>query len=603
MKRALLTLVVVVAGCGGSGGGDDTGPDPTTDGGVERPKDPPAVDIVVDANRNGVLEPTSPSEQADDSFTTTSGAIFLANADDDDGDKKRDSEDEVVNGADDELDLARLQIHPWAKAPEGATGVLKVDTASQARVRLFRIAPEGTTVVPTQGLALTAADLRAGVELGIESKSFALPTWNGDVTVELVVTSAAGAELGKDSAVMRVAPFILQSDVQAPRTVYFADLRDPGHRRFQAQVTEGVVAGGAVARPIDSFKTEYTQRGQPDQWTQDHWTIGYTSMPVAGGVQRVMDVVLRAATEPRPAADFASVELLGHDVGYVHPRATDDPQTHDVSMDSHGNLDVVPPYTLGTASYPLGRILAGEGEFRKPDQTLKAYLEAQRVQPVININTEWLEVGHVDEMVSFVRTNGNARGWKLFVASPKLARQMLMTAAAANGGAVLFEGKNWVDFRTGREIPAQITIDAILADADLMQANQEAQQWIDDALVILKREVGLTDDDIVEVPFLYKSEQFGDGQGGSISLYIAYIPGTVNQLVVGQHTVPPDPFGPIINGQDIFKADLVARYATLGVTPHFADAWDDYHRLSGEVHCGTNKLRDASTIKWWELGK
>lgn len=183
------------------------------------------------------------------------------------------------------------------------------------------------------------------------------------------------------------------------------------------------------------------------------------------------------------------------------------------------------------------------------------------MQPVININTEWLEVGHVDQMVSFVRTNGNARGWKLFVASPKLARQMLMTAAASNGGATLFEGKSWVDFRTGREIPAMTTIDAILADADLMQANQEAQQWIDDALVILKREVGLTDDDIVEVPFLYKSEQFGDGQGGSVSLYIAYIPGTVNQLVVGQHTVPPDPFGPVINGQDIFKADLVARYA------------------------------------------
>lgn len=199
--------------------------------------------------------------------------------------------------------------------------MLKVDTASQPRVRLFRIAPEGTTVVPTEGLALAAADLRAGVELGIESKSFALPTWNGEVTVELVVTSAAGAELGKDSAVMRVAPFILQSDVQAPRTVYFADLRDTGHRRFQAQVTEGVVAGGAVARPIDSFKTEYTQRGQPDQWTQDHWTIGYTSMPVAGGVQRVMDVVLRAATEPRPAADFASVELLGHDFGYILIRA------------------------------------------------------------------------------------------------------------------------------------------------------------------------------------------------------------------------------------------------------------------------------------------
>jgi protein-arginine deiminase len=37
----------------------------------------------------------------------------------------------------------------------------------------------------------------------------------------------------------------------------------------------------------------------------------------------------------------------------------------------------------------------------------------------------------------------------------------------------------------------------------------------------------------------------------------------------------------------------------------YVDNWDLYHRLDGEVHCGTNPETSApfSSVNWWETGK
>ncbi len=39
-----------------------------------------------------------------------------------------------------------------------------------------------------------------------------------------------------------------------------------------------------------------------------------------------------------------------------------------------------------------------------------------------------------------------------------------------------------------------------------------------------------------------------------------------------------------------------------GISVKFVEDWDLYHRLLGEVHCGSNADR-AVTTKWWETGK
>ena len=64
---------------------------------------------------------------------------------------------------------------------------------------------------------------------------------------------------------------------------------------------------------------------------------------------------------------------------------------------------------------------------------------------------------------------------------------------------------------------------------------------------------------------------------------------------------PPKPHGPVIGGQDIFEAQLVEAFKPHGITVHFVEDWDLYHRLDGEVHCGSNTTRVVpDTNPWWE---
>ena len=55
------------------------------------------------------------------------------------------------------------------------------------------------------------------------------------------------------------------------------------------------------------------------------------------------------------------------------------------------------------------------------------FLEVQGVQwPPIIVDTSWLAIGHVDEVVNFVPAKTRA-GFKVLLPSPKAARDMLRT--------------------------------------------------------------------------------------------------------------------------------------------------------------------------------
>lgn len=128
-----------------------------------------------------------------------------------------------------------------------------------------------------------------------------------------------------------------------------------------------------------------------------------------------------------------------------------------------------------------------------------------------------------------------------------------------------------------------------------MGSSAEAVVEVDAQVAKLKAETGLTNAEIVKVPFLHMPI---DGAS------IAYQPGTVNGLyLTPKDFVAPDPHGPVINGQDVFRKALADALAPHGVTARFAEDWDDYHINMGEVHCGTNTTRAIPTAKWWESGR
>ena len=506
------------------------------------------------------------------------GAVFLANIDDDkercpktgddvDLPKCNDASNEVVDGVDDALDLARLKTKPWAEAPATATAVLSVADPAKDKVRLFKRTGPGAAdfEVLTEDTPLTADEIRAGVELAIEGKDIVRDSavWDGFASVTLTVT--VGADSATDTVKMRIAPVMTYHHLLAAEEVFVSSTGSPGNAAMRTQLSSACAAGGTPAPTLVDDQ---------DQWTQDFFEPAFTSMPGAGGAQHVMRVNLRSANVAQPddaknplrsAGAFIFTSLRGKDTAAIQQFDIKHSQDMD-SLNSFGNLETIPPYTLADKTYPLGRIIRGKTPKFFPDPGFVTMMESQAMQPAVYIDTHWLLVGHVDETISFVKAplSKTVRGWVLLVNDPTIAKKMLEDqVTAGNGATPMFVGKNWVDDTTGKALPAETTIKAVLADTTVMTASADAATEIDGQLVKIKAETGLTDAEIVKIPFLHTTV----GQGS-----YAYIPGMVNGVLVSEtHFVAPDPHGPVINGKDIFRQAMSDRLAPLGITVDFAE--------------------------------
>ena len=387
---------------------------------------------------------------------------------------------------------------------------------------------------------------------------------------------------------------ITQHHLSDPRWVLATTIPgDPGSSAMLGDLTLAMNAA-KIANPLVKLDIW-------DQWTQDLFEPSYMSMPAAGGAH-VIYVYIRAASVENPKnvsnplrqAGKVVFALRGKDIAAVQQyNLKSDPSMG--SLDSFGNTETIPPYTLGGASYPLGRLFRGKTSSFYPDPTMTTLLESQQVQPPVYIDTSWLLVGHVDETITFVRAR-TPRGWALVVNDPTMAKQMLQKESAAGYGSTqMFVGKSWIDYGSG-EYPAAASIDKVLADTNVMGASALAAVEVDKQVATIKAETGITDAEILRLPFLHwKVEGFA----------VAYMVGTVNGVSLGDtHYAAPDPHGPVIGGKDIFKAQMEDEMSKVGITVHWVEDWDLYHRLDGEIHCGCNIAREVSPSgPWWESGR
>jgi len=567
----------------------------------------PVVDLRADSNRDGEVR-FDESDANKTEWNATVGAVFLANIDDDAqrcprtfDDAKialcNDAADDVVNGPDDALDLARLRTRPWPEAPPGTVGRVRVAPAAAKRlVRLFKRTGPGPTdfeAIDEESM-FSAREIAAGIELAIEAKDIVRDrdAWDGYVDVTFSVTTRAKTH-AEDTVRLRVAPVLTFHHLLPAEIVWMADNSAPSF-----QVTKEDIEASSIAAGVGPVRLLDVS----DQWAQDYFEAAFMSMPAEGGRQHVIRVNYRSAnmigrTEEgvrlRPSGRVV-FRMRGKDVAGVQEFDPD----HGIAMDdldSLGNFETVPPYEKDGVSFPFGRLLRGSTRAFYPDKRFMKMLDAQGLQPPIEIDTSWLFIGHVDETVSFVKAP-TPRGWMLLVASPRLAEQMLEDAVRAGAGDTpMFVGKKWLDDATGHEVPAEATIAEVLADTQVMQASAEAAAEIDAQLEILKHELGLTEDEIIEVPFLH-----GIYRGMSI----AYQPAMVNALYVSDtRLAAPDPHGPVIGGKDVFKAALEERLAAIGITVDWVEDWDAFHRFQGEVHCASNVTRRIPEARWWESGR
>uniref|UniRef100_A0A7N6ADL0 Protein-arginine deiminase n=1 Tax=Anabas testudineus TaxID=64144 RepID=A0A7N6ADL0_ANATE len=77
--------------------------------------------------------------------------------------------------------------------------------------------------------------------------------------------------------------------------------------------------------------------------------------------------------------------------------------------------------------------------------------------------------------------------------------------------------------------------------------------------------------------------------------------GEVNMIVLGKNLGIPKPFGPKVNGRCALEAEMCSLLEGLGLSCTFIDDFASYHKLLGEVHCGSNVRREPFDFKWWNL--
>ncbi|MEU1849473.1 protein-arginine deiminase domain-containing protein [Streptomyces sp. NPDC019990] len=608
-------------------------------------------DLRADVNRDGHVDVSGSADRAgEDSWSVGRGAVFLPNIDDDAkrcpvsgpggrplSDAKlaacNDAADTKVNGSADASDLARVRSVPMSGLAAGAKGSLEI-TKGGKHARLF-VKRSGTWKPVTSRTRLSAAELRSGVEFGVEGTDIVRDSakWDGRAVVRLTVRS--GADTTSDSVTLRVAPLLTQHHLQNTQQVMVTEVQGEGpysrlQQKFVRELAKEVKKAG-VTTPLVTF-TKYA-----DPWAQDFVEPAYVSMTGTGGERQVMRLMLRSAQPDRDAGRELFEKMRGRDVGVV--QVTDRAEPDDWSLNSMGNLETVPPHAHGGRSFPAGRIIMGERKDSgaRPSHVMRTMLKSQGLQDPLLLDTSWLGVGHVDEFVQFLPA-GTPRGWRIGVADPRAGLRLLRDARdAGHGKTKMFS----VPGRSDSPAPKE-TIDQALADRHLVADNEMAARRIAANLEILKRETGVTEGEIVRVPALYTRDGLAsaaDGQdvpvprltrmgagadlvgtlkdrgqqkwlarnpaspaGGKAPETVttsAYVPGAVNGVLLGRDRyLAPRQWGPVIDGKDIFTEAVTAVYRRVGMKVSYVDDWYTYHLGMGEVHCGTNTLRDAAKA-WW----
>ncbi|XP_003989574.2 protein-arginine deiminase type-1 [Felis catus] len=377
-----------------------------------------------------------------------------------------------------------------------------------------------------------------------------------------------------DTVAFRVAPWIMTPNTQPPLELYACSVVDShgSNKKFLEDMSD--LALKANCKLIICPQIE----NRNDRWIQDEMEFGYTEAP-----HKAFPVVFDSPRN-RGLKHFPYKRILGPDFGYV---------TREIlfagasSLDSFGNLDVSPPVTVGGKEYPLGRILIGssfpKSGGRRMAKVVRDFLQAQQVQAPVELYSDWLSVGHVDEFLSFVPTS-DQKGFRLLLASPIACLKLFQQKKEEGyGEAAQFDG---LRHRVNR------SINEMLADSRLRRDSLYTQKCIDWNREVLKRELGLTEQDIVDIPQLF----FLKGSHAE-----AFFPDMVNMVVLGKHLGIPKPFGPIIDGRCCLEEKVRSLLEPLGLRCIFIDDYLSYHELLGEIHCGTNVRRQPFSFKWWHM--
>ncbi|KAK0386979.1 hypothetical protein NLU13_5293 [Sarocladium strictum] len=476
------------------------------------------VTILADTNRDGVVNDKDLNGR--DRWTPDLGAFFMANIGDTEqrcssqltypvrrpGDNDasylaKEAEFARCNDASDDVQrnvkyLAPLRVLPVPERdlPKDATATIRVtDEKAASLTRIFVKSSSGDWSYVNGTREFTAEQLKTGLELGVDARDVRRPGpngWNGHASIEFALYSN-GEKKASDTVALRVAPILTHHHVQkVQKTFVTNEPSSPGwgnqgvSQGIFAESFSQIAAGAGIKEPTYRFSDT------TEQWTQDFFEAGYTSIPGPDG-PNVLRVLIRSAQAGRKGGQEVFRRLRSDSVGAVQHLGWGG------SRDSLGNLETIPPHSHNGVSYPAGRAMMGDADFDSP--LMLEFLDAQEVQAPVRLDTSWLDVGHVDEFLQFLPAD-NERGWVLMVNDP-LAGLDIIKAAAQQDGSQPAVSRPFFP-HDPQNCHYNETLADLLDFANLTEIQQSAEANIQRNLDILRREIGLRDEDIRRVPGL-----------------------------------------------------------------------------------------------------
>ncbi len=541
------------------------------------------------------------------------GGVILADLDQDENDF-----DFSENPSGGKTELVQLQVlPPFANVPPNFDLRLSLET-SFSDAHYFGLYAQqnnqyelilGSNKVKTSNLLVAhtqSKQYKTNASIAIEPQRFYLRAnylpnsfFDGIITIKLKLKGrkTKGGKLeviAEDHIILRVAPWLMMPNTQETTRVHVVriDSETKGEEATSEQFIKKlrkILGDKLVVSDASNF--------EGDRWLQDEFVIGYCQ-----GVQQLMPVVCDGPRD-RGLNKYSQLHLLSPDFGQVSIAGN-----KKSTLDSFGNLEVSPP----VEGYPFGRIIMGaspkQGFKHSPRQIahqLKGFLHAQKVQSPIEIFSDWLAVGHVDEIINFVPAHHqpSGKGFKMLIASSKKAIDVLSYVYFSDTHRVFYLPCEQ-EKRYSREVLRQWL-------HDYWEVNHRIQLFLDWNRNLLKKELGLTEDDIIDVPVIFK-ERKSDRRA------LPLLPNMINQLVITEKdssfSIVPKSYGPVKTSADgftldldtnniqyLFEDQLKTELEAIGHQVYFVDDADLYFKRGGGIHCATNVERAYfSNKKWWK---
>ncbi|KAJ1065460.1 hypothetical protein K5549_016256, partial [Capra hircus] len=531
------------------------------------------ISLDVDADRDGVVEKNNPRKASWTWGPEGQGAILLVNCDrDTPWLPQEDCSDEKVYSKEDLKDMSQMILRTRGPEhlPAGYETVLYISMSDSDKVGVFCVENPffGQRYVHILGGSAELLFFVEGLRFPDEGFSGLV-----SIHVSLLEYMAEGIPLTPiftDTVAFRVAPWIMTPNILPPVSVYVCCMKD--NYLFLKEVKNLVEKTNCELKVC--FHTALRFRRS----SQDEIEFGYIEAPHKG-----FPVVLDSPRDGN-LKDFPVKQLLGPDFGYVTREPLFEPVT---SLDSFGNLEVSPPVTVNGKTYPLGRILIGSSfplsGGRRMTKVVRDFLQAQQVQAPVELYSDWLTVGHVDEFMTFVPIPGTKKFRMLMASTSACYKLFREKQKEGHGEAIMFKGLGGMSSK-------RITINKILSNESLVQENQYFQRCLDWNRDILKKELGLAEQDIIDLPALFQMDKSRQAR--------AFFPNMVNMIVLDKDLGIPKPFGPQVEEVCCLETHVRSLLEPLGLCCTFVDDISAYHKFLGGQLTSENNRRQPPVFKW-----